>query len=432
MAEKTPATYELDDAEAAKDCGVVSDRMGLYEVAQPKRERLKQKFKQTEVGLIPEDWEVSKIKPLLASPAQYGANAPACALDAGKPLYLRITDITEEGLFRSNDRVSVDVAPSPKLSLEPGDLVVARTGASVGKSFYLSSIPSQVIVFAGFLVRLRPDPATLNASYLSYHFQSSRYWSWVKMMSTRSGQPGVNAREYAEFQIPLPTLPEQQAIAGALSDVDELLGALDRLIAKKRDLKQAAMQELLTGKRRLPGFTKPWETKALGEVAEFRSGEYLPKEAYRDGPFDVEGAGSPMGSHAEANFDQPITVLGRVGTVGKPRYKAGGCWVNNNAAAMVAMVEHSTPFYLHLLLLGIDWNQVRSVTAQPFLVTDSLLALEYCLPDVDEQAAIASILSDMDEEIAALESRREKTRLLKQGMMQELLTGRIRLVEELT
>jgi type I restriction enzyme S subunit len=105
-----------------------------------------------------------------------------------------------------------------------------------------------------------------------------------------------------------------------------------------------------------------------------------------------------------------------------------GCWVNNNAGAIVALPDRATPRYVHLLLLTMDWSKATSVTAQPFLVIESLMKMEFQFPPVPEQTAIAEVLTEMDEELAALEQRREKTRALKQAMMQELLTGKTRLV----
>lgn len=225
-----------------------------------------------------------------------------------------------------------------------------------------------------------------------------------------------------------PPESEQSAIAEALSDVDGLLGGLDRLIAKKRDLKQAAMQQLLTGQTRLPGFHGEWEVSPLCEYARFCPGTYLAQDDYRDGQFEVQGAGSPMGRHTNANFTEPISVIGRVGTVGRPRFMPVGCWVNNNAGAIVAIPGKATPRFVHLLILTMDWSKATSVTAQPFLVMESLMKMEFRFPLLAEQTAIAEVLADMDAELAALEQRRAKTRALKQAMMQELLTGRIRLV----
>jgi type I restriction enzyme S subunit len=242
-------------------------------------------------------------------------------------------------------------------------------------------------------------------------------------------QKNVNVGTLRKMPVPLPKPSEQRAIATALSDVDGLLSGLDRLIAKKRDLKQAAMQQLLTGQTRLPGFSGVWDVKQLGECAQFCSGAYLAQDDYRDGPFEVQGAGSSMGRHIAANFREPVSVIGRVGTVGRPRFMPNGCWVNNNAGAVVALPGKATPEFIYLLLLTMDWSKSTSVTAQPFLVIESFLRMASKFPSIPEQIAIASVLTAMDAELTGLEERRAKTAAIKQGMMQELLTGRIRLVE---
>jgi type I restriction enzyme S subunit len=231
------------------------------------------------------------------------------------------------------------------------------------------------------------------------------------------------------FQVAVPaSLQEQNAIAEALSDADSRIAALEALIAKKRDFKQAAMQQLLTGKTRLPGFSGDWEVQRLGEFAQFLSGTYLAKPAYRPGAVIVQGAGAAMGEHNTANFPFAITVIGRVGTVGRPRFMPGGCWVNNNAAAIRALPSESDPRFVHLLLTQYDWSLATSVTAQPFLGIGTLMGSTHRLPPKAEQTAIAEVIFDMDAELSSLEAEADKARAIKQGMMQNLLTGKVRLV----
>ena len=261
--------------------------------------------------------------------------------------------------------------------------------------------------------------------FLTYLLRELR----LNRLSEASAQPGLSVSKILQLSVPLPSnISEQRAIAQALGDVDALITALDRLITKKRDIKQATIQQLLTGKTRLPGFSGKWEMKQLKDCAKFCSGSYLSQEEYIDGPFEIQGAGNTMGMHITANFHEPLTVIGRVGTVGRPRFMPSGCWVNNNAGAIVANTTIATPFFVHLILCTMDWRKATSVTAQPFLVIDSLMKMEVMLPDISEQVAISTVLADIDAELTALEARRDKTRALKQGMMQELLTGKTRLI----
>lgn len=224
--------------------------------------------KRTEVGVIPEDWRVYKLRELLRFPPSYGINAPAVRFNESLPTYIRITDIDDDGRFSPDPPVSVKNRNTNQYFLGQGDLVFARTGASVGKSYEYDPEDGP-LVYAGFLIRVSPDSDRVNPTFLANYCRTQKYWNWVKSVSLRSGQPGINGSEYGSLAIPTPNISEQRAIATALSDADALIEALDRLTAKKRAIKQAAMQQLLTGQTRLPGFTGEWETKRLGDHVAF-------------------------------------------------------------------------------------------------------------------------------------------------------------------
>lgn len=225
-------------------------------------------YRRTEVGVIPEDWEVRSLRSTLAEPPSYGINAPAVPFDGSLPTYIRITDIAKDGRFRPTPQVSVNGAQATRYFLQRGDLVFARTGASVGKS-YLYDRRDGPLVFAGFLIRITPDPNQLRPAFVAYYVQTQWYWDWIANNSARSGQPGINSTEYGSLPVPVPPLAEQRAIAAVLGDVDDLIRSLEALIAKKRAIKQAAMQELLTGRTRLPGFGGQWEVRRLGDHLRF-------------------------------------------------------------------------------------------------------------------------------------------------------------------
>lgn len=196
------------------------------------------------------EWEVKRLGECLTSRPDYGINAAAVSYSDRLPTYIRITDISDDGRFAPDSLVSVAHTDAAHYYLSDGDLVLARTGASVGKSYLYNPLDGQ-LVFAGFLIRVRPDPAKLVPAFLSNFVQTGRYWSWVKLMSMRSGQPGINGNEFAQLPITCPSVTEQTAIATLLSDMDAELAALEAKLAKARDLKQGMMQELLTGRIRL-------------------------------------------------------------------------------------------------------------------------------------------------------------------------------------
>ena len=418
-----------------------------------------QGYKLTEVGVIPEDWSVAPLGECLTGSPRYGINAPAVPYNPELPTYIRITDITEEGRFSRQNRASVDSDISGTYTLSPGDLVFARTGASVGKS-YLHRRENGTPVFAGFLIRVRPDEQKLDSVFLSNYVTTSRYWSWIKMMSARSGQPGVNGEEYGQLPVPLPPLREQRAIAAALVGVDNLISSLASLISKKRDVKTAAMQQLLTGKRRLPGFSGTWETKRLGDAGKCLRGvsyngsaDLSPHETERTVRLlrannvqdesivatDLQFVDSARVSDKQRVQPDDIIVCMANGSkrlVGKSAlfrlrdessYTFGafmGCLRIESTRANPAFVS----FLLQTRRYRRFINDYLAGSSINNLKPSDIESIEFKMPPLEEQTAIVTVLSDMDAEIEALEARREKTHRIKQGMMQELLTGRTRLV----
>ena len=364
------------------------------------------------------------------------------------PTYLRITDISDDHRFRPQPRVSVEHPNTPAFFLNEGDLVFARTGASVGKS-YLYDPDDGPLVFAGFLIRVISNPEDVQPAFLTYCVQSKRYWDWVAAMSSRSGQPGINGQEYGTFQLLLPPLEEQRAIAEALSDVDALLLALEKLIAKKRAIKQAAMQQLLTGKIRLLGFSGEWEPITLGEIADIRNGATPSTQvaAYWNGqipwctPSDITDTPGKYLFTTERNITEeglascaasllPVgtLLLCSRATIGEIKIAASPVCTNQGFKSLVCKDKVSNEF-LYYLLISLRPKLIERAIGSTFLEIGKreVASLEVKLPPHNEQCKIAAVLSDVDSEIAALEQRHDKTRTIKQGMVQHLLTGRTRL-----
>ena len=196
-------------------------------------------------------WEERKLGDLLLSPPGYGINAPATAPSGSLPTYLRITDIDDYGNFRKENRVAVNHPAAENYYLSKNEIVFARTGASVGKS-YLYKPSDDRIVFAGFLIRAKIDPSKLIPSFFFNYTLTAKYWNWVQVMSMRSGQPGINGNEFASlaFRLP-PTTKEQDAISEVLNDMNTEITALKTKLTKTRQIKQGMMQQLLTGRIRL-------------------------------------------------------------------------------------------------------------------------------------------------------------------------------------
>lgn len=412
-------------------------------------------YRQTEIGAIPEDWEVKQLRTALKTNPQYGINAAAVAYQGDLPTYIRITDILEDSYFKPEKLVSVKHSSASQYFLEEGDLVFARTGASVGKS-YLYRPQDGRLVYAGFLIRVQSDKAVLLPSFLSQYVKTKAYWNWVQLMSMRSGQPGINGNEYGQLLLPVPKLEEQRRIAQALSDVDALIAALDKLIAKKRNLKTATMQQLLTGKKRLSGFgegrgykesairwiPEDWDAAKLGDIAEVIMGPSPKGTSYnRDGnglalingpteftekhPIKVQWTTEPT----KLCKSEDLLLCVRGSSTGQMNVANDKFCIGRGVAANRANAKANTEYITYQVYLAIEGLLLLSAGSTfPSVDGKAIKSIPIPCPDPQEQRAIATVLSDMDAEIAALESRLAKTQALKWGMMQELLTGRTRLV----
>ncbi|MBS3148325.1 restriction endonuclease subunit S [Candidatus Woesearchaeota archaeon] len=407
-------------------------------------------YKQTEIGIIPDEWEVKRLGECLLKNPDYGINAAAVAYNDTLPTYLRITDISEDGKYLSSNKVSVNNTLADSYYLEEGDIVFARTGASVGKT-YLYNKNDGKLVFAGFLIRVKVNPKLLDCKYLIFLTQTKSYLAWVLANSMRSGQPGLNSNEYQSLQIPVPpTLTEQSAIARVLSDTDTLIESLDKLIAKKKNIKQGAMQQLLTGKKRLPGFKDEWDVKKIGAIAEMYSGgtpsTFVPD--YWNGSirwmssgelnlkkvYDVGGRITELGlKNSSAKLIPPKCVLIGLAGQGKTRGTVAINYVDlctNQSIGAIFPNETFVPEYLYYNL-NTRYNELRNLSTgeggRGGLNLTIIRNILVPLPIKEEQIAIARVLSDMDVELEELEQKRDKYEQLKTGLMQQLLTGKIRL-----
>ena len=190
------------------------------------------------------EWEGYQLGKCLSRHPEYGINAPAVPYVENLPTYLRITDISEDGQIRPDQKASVARDVTDENYLEDGDIVLARTGASVGKAYKYRPKDGR-LVFAGFLIRVRPDRERLNSEFLFQFLSTEQYWRWVDFSSARSGQPGINGNEYASLPLKLPpTLKEQQKIADCLSSIDELISAHSQKLDTIKTQKNGLMQQL--------------------------------------------------------------------------------------------------------------------------------------------------------------------------------------------
>jgi type I restriction enzyme S subunit len=407
---------------------------------------LKPRYKQTEVGELPTGWELVPFSELLEF--RNGVNADKAAYGKGVR-FINVLEVITRSHLRASDipgRISLPERVITSFQVRKGDVVFNRTSETqeeVGLAAVYTD--DEEVVFGGFVIRGRPmSDANLDIRYSGYALRSPHIRQQVVARGQGAIRANIGQQDLRTVLVPRPPRNEQLAIAAALSDVDALIGALDRLISKKRDLKQSAMQQLLTGQTRLPGFNGKWETKPLGDVASIRNQKVLPHQVDPDTfCIELEHLGQGNGrllasSTARSSTSSKYRFVSGDVLFGRLRSYLRKYWLADRDGICTTeiwplVVNPSLAFngFLHALVQTTAFVEMAGIsygTHMPRADWAVVRAFQVSLPRLDEQAAIAAVLSDMDAELASLGQCREKTRLLKQGMMQELLTGRTRLV----
>ena len=387
-------------------------------------------YKQTEVGVIPEEWEVGCVRNLIQS-MKSGLSRRLEAQDIGIPV-LTSANIQNNRLVA--DELKYWYLDDPQGAnvddyvLNDGDILLCfiNSLAQIGKPCIFRSL-GRPVIYTTNIFRIVASKECVS-EFTFYLFSSTSFQEALQLVA----KPAVNQASFTKpdfFQITvaIPPVPEQRAIATALSDVDGLLGGLDRLIAKKRDLKQAAMQQLLSGQTRLPGFHGEWDVKALGDVIKVRHGKSQHGITAPDGKYPILASGGEIGRTNSYIYDKPSVLIGRKGTIDSPQYADSPFWTVDTLFFTEISSEADAKFVFYKFTM-IRWRSYNEASGVPSLNAKTIENIEVTMPPHPEQTAIAEVLTDMDAELAALEQRREKTRALKQAMMQELLTGRTRLV----
>ena len=288
-----------------------------------------------------------------------------------------------------------------------GQIAMAHTRVSLGRG----------------VCGIKPHGDRMFLYYALVH--SEDHWRILEQGSTFTA---VDRQQVSNIRIPVPVdLHEQRVIAKTLSDIDNLLDSLNSIIAKKLAIKKATMQQLLTGKSRLPGFNDEWRKLTLGEFIPFSYGKSLhDNERGQGSSVPVFGSNGIIDFHNRQVTNGPTIIVGRKGSVGQVHHSPNPCWPIDTTFFYTDNDSELTKFKYYLLsTLGL--TSMNSDSAVPGLNRSEAHQLTFNIPGEAEQRAIAEVLSDMDAEIAALERRRDKTADIKQSMMQNLLTGKVRL-----
>ena len=374
--------------------------------ATPPTPLLPQGYKQTEVGVLPDDWEVVTVYEV----AQVGTGSK------------NTQDRTSEGKYPFFVRSST-IERINTFSYDGEAVLTAGDGVGTGKVFHYINgkfdVHQRVYQISGFHKNIK--------GYYFYLYFSMFFYERIMKMTAKSSVDSVRLEMITQMPIPLPPLEEQEAIAEALSDADALVDALERLLWKKRRIKEGAMQDLLTGRTRLPGFNGAWEMKRLGEVLSVCHGKSQWEVADENGPYPILATGGEIGRANQFLYDKPSVLIGRKGTINRPQFMDTPFWSVDTLFYTQMHSGHNARYFYYRFCI-VDWLKHNEASGVPSLNARTIEQIDLAIPPKEEQEAIAEVLCGMDEEIEALEEKLEKARMVKQGMMQELLTGRIRLV----
>ena len=392
-------------------------------------------YKRTVVGIVPNEWEEKRLKQVCFDSGTYGINAPACDYNEKLPVYLRITDIDDNGRFISKNKVSVSDKCANNYILNENDLVFARTGATTGKTYLYNSIDGE-LVYAGFLIKFSINPSSANPYLVKQFCNSNYYWKWVSVMSARSGQPGINANEYSKYKFAMPNdINEQNRIAEILSKWDKAIELQEKLIKKLELQKKALMQRLLTPK-------EGWKKVKIGTLT-----RELSIRNYQNECINVKSV-----SNKDGFINQEEQFSKRVASKDTSNYKKvsyGNIAYNPSRinVGSIAIYEDKedgivSPMYVvfeckkinpHLLLLLLNTDKTQydiksylSGSVRDSLNYSDLEKIEIFIPDERAQSLLFDFFNKKD---LLYTKEKEKLKLLKQqqkAMQQLLLTGIVR------
>ncbi|GAB2481328.1 hypothetical protein GCM10008929_03500 [Alkalibacterium psychrotolerans] len=381
-------------------------------------------YKYTEAGIIPGNWNSMNVKDLVSFSG--GAQPPKTTFrKERKPGYIRLIQIRD---YKNDNYLTFipEVLAKKKCSTE--DIMIGRYGPPIFQ--ILRGISGAYNVA---LMKATPKEK-IEKKYLYYFLKQESLFKFIELLSRRSsGQTGIDIVALNNYPVALPPIEEQKAIAEVLTDTDNLIQSLEKLIDKKKKIKKGAMQQLLTGKKRLPGFNREWITEKIKNIASISTGSKNTQDNNPNGayPFFVRSLTVERIDSYSFEGEAVLTAGDGVGT-GKVFHYIDGKFDFHQRVYKISDFNSQVNGYYFYLYFSFNFlNRIMAMTAKSSVDSvrmEMIADMEILLPEISEQKAIAEVLSDMDAEIKVLEEKLEKYKKIKQGMMQELLTGRIRLI----
>ena len=407
-------------------------------------------YKWTEVGAIPDNWTVRKLRDIADINPD---NLDDMTQSDYAFKYISLEDV-DNGVLKGLSELVFHSAPSrARRKVRQGDVLLASVRPNLKSHLFLRDDISDLICSTGFTV-IRCRPSEADPGFVFYHLFADVIERQINSLVTGSNYPAISSKDVGTLNIPMPAVPEQKTIVAILSNMDAFIIVLNQLIAKKRDIKQGAMQELLMGRKRLPGHNLSWKVCILADLGTFSKGKEIKKDDIVDDGIPCIRYGeiythyndytTQFHSHISPETAKESQQIRRGDLLftgsGETAEEIGKCvaYLGEGGACAGGDIIIFSPIENDSLFLSYLMNHTTSVVNQKtrmgqgdaivHISKRNIAHLRLQLPaSKDEQSAIANNLLHMDTEIATLEAKRDKIILLKQGMMQNLLIGRKRL-----
>lgn len=409
-------------------------------------------YKASDVGVLPEGWELFPLSELLDF--RNGVNADKSAYGTGIR-FINVLEVITKSHLRADDvpgRVTLSETATKAYAVRRGDVLFNRT-SETQEEVGLAAVydDDEPVVFGGFVIRGRPITSRIDAQYAGYGLRGETVRNQIIMRGQGAIRANIGQAELRQVQVPVPPLGEQRAIAAALRDAARVIDAVGMLIRKKKSVRHGSLQQLLTGATRLPGFTTDWPTSTVGAEFDIQLGKmldaarnagtskpYIGNRAVQWGRIDLSAlARVPLSAPDMTRFrlkegDLLVCEGGEVGRAAIWDAPISECYYQKALHRLRPKGLYSPRFLMYLLQLWTTNGRLDNYVTQTsiaHLVKEKFEQVPLPAPSPEEQSAIVSVLADMDAEIARLEQRRAKAKDLRDGMMQELVSGRRRLPE---
>lgn len=376
-------------------------------------------YKQTPFGIFPCAWETTSIGEVSINKGEYGLNAPACEYESGLPKYIRITDIDDNGNYVDTGACVDFQDVTKQYTLKEGDVVFARTGATVGRN-YLYKEKDGELLYAGFLIKFSINKNVANPYIIYANSNTKQYWNWIKKISARSGQPGVNAEEYSQYRfVNAKDKVEQGKIAEILMKWDEMVELQEQYI-QKLELKQLAVLKKVM--KNLCG-----ENKKIKDCVTYHPSSLLIKhlKEVEDG-FPVYGANEVALYIDKYNFDCDTVAIIKYGSgAGRVCYLTGKHSVLGTMAEMLPKEGVNIKFIYYVLKV-FDFKKYIEISTTPNVYFEDYSEEKIVVPNLEAQNRIVESLDAFDDYISLQKEKLEKIKIQRKAMQQYLLTGIVR------